>query len=44
MKILFVPIEATGHMNSAIGMAQTLSSAGHRITFAVTKTVDNTSQ
>ncbi|XP_054152651.1 uncharacterized protein LOC128951430 [Oppia nitens] len=29
MKILFVPLESTGHINSAIGQAQVLIGAGH---------------
>ncbi|XP_054152615.1 uncharacterized UDP-glucosyltransferase YojK-like [Oppia nitens] len=35
LRILFVPIDATGHVNSAIGMAQVLMAAGHEITFGI---------
>ena len=35
LTILFVPVSAVGHVNSSIGVAETLQSRGHRIIFAV---------
>ena len=35
LKILFIPISAVGHVNSAIGMAQVLLERGHKIVFAI---------
>ena len=35
LTILFVPINAVGHINSSIGIAEILHSRGHRIIFAV---------
>ena len=35
LKILFAPIDATGHVNSGIGMAQVLREAGHEVAFVV---------
>ena len=37
LNIMFIPVSATGHVNSAIGMAEVLKDAGHRITFVVTE-------
>ncbi|CAG2118709.1 unnamed protein product [Medioppia subpectinata] len=33
--ILFVPIDAVGHVNSSIGIAEVLIQAGHRVVFVV---------
>ena len=35
---LFIPLNAVGHMNSSVGIAETLESRGHRIIFAVHQT------
>ncbi|CAG2179402.1 unnamed protein product, partial [Oppiella nova] len=35
LKVLFVPIDAIGHVNSAIGIAQVLLDAGHQCLFAI---------
>ena len=35
LKILFIPIDAIGHVNAAIGMAQVLIGSGHRVIFAI---------
>ena len=36
MNILFIPLDAVGHVNSAIGMAQVLAQSGHKAIFAIT--------
>ena len=36
LKILFIPIHAVGHVNSAIGMAQVLIKRGHEVLFLIT--------
>ena len=38
LKILFIPIGAVGHVNSAIGMAQVLAESGHKVIFALNTT------
>ena len=35
LTVLFVSVSAVGHVNSSIGVAETLKSRGHRIVFAV---------
>ena len=35
LTILFTSVSAVGHMNSCVGVAETLQSCGHRIIFAV---------
>jgi len=35
LKIMFVPMELVGHINSGIGLAHTLKSRGHHIVWAV---------
>ncbi|CAG2171973.1 unnamed protein product, partial [Oppiella nova] len=35
IRVLFVPIDAIGHVNSAIGIAQVLLDAGHQCLFAI---------
>ncbi|CAG2179011.1 unnamed protein product, partial [Oppiella nova] len=35
LKILFIPVDAIGHVNSAIGIAQVLLDAGHQCIFAI---------
>ena len=34
LKILFVPVDATGHINACIGIAQVLVNSGHKAIFA----------
>lgn len=35
MKVLFIPIDAHGHVNACIGIAQKLDDLGHRCVFAL---------
>ena len=35
LNILFVPADATGHVMAAIGIAQVLIEAGHKVTFVI---------
>ncbi|XP_054152705.1 NDP-glycosyltransferase YjiC-like [Oppia nitens] len=35
LKVLFIPVEAVGHVNAAVGIAQVLIGAGHRALFAI---------
>ena len=35
LKILFVPIDAIGHVSAAIGMAEVLIASGHKVIFAI---------
>lgn len=37
LKVLFIPIDAVGHTNAAIGMAQVLMGAGHEVLFITSK-------
>ena len=35
LKILFIPLDAVGHVFTAIGMAQVLADSGHKVIFAI---------
>jgi UDP:flavonoid glycosyltransferase YjiC (YdhE family) len=35
LKILFIPIDAIGHVNACIGIAEVLKEKGHKIIFAI---------
>ncbi|XP_054152658.1 NDP-glycosyltransferase YjiC-like [Oppia nitens] len=35
LNILFIPIDAVGHINSCLSLAEVLTRAGHRVSFAV---------
>ena len=37
LTILFAPIDAVGHVNACIGLAEALKDRGHRIVFLVSK-------
>ena len=38
LTILFTPVDAVGHVNACIGLAERLRDRGHKIVFAVSKT------